>query len=381
MNPGFQLLTVLRVQRIMQALQDIRDQPGRLVFLNRTPVVAALDDEIMARFLGRVQIADLIADDAEAVTYDSGRLQFETTNVPNLKSGINMTQSMLNQWYTIANGSQGTDLGIFGDWQRGVINRLKLGIQQRMEALLVAMALDGFSYDRLGIKMSGVTWGMPSTLKVTSSTGWDTAGSATPVSDILLLKRTASVLYGENYTRITMSTAAFNYMIATTEFQNKARYYLPAGLSAAQLPTQSTEGMMPIALKVLGVGDIELYDDRYWSQDASGVLTSFPFLPITKVVLDNPADDGDATAKDFANGVVTESIVGSMAPTNVIGSFGGPARGPLAYATANPTLNPPNITHWGVSRGFPRKHRLYCNAVLTVGTFTDPIPVTETFPS
>jgi len=377
-NPGYQLLQVLRVNRIMQALQDIRDEPGKLVFLNRTPVVPAVDEEIMARFIGRVLVADLVADDAQALTYNSGKFTFETTEVPNLKLGINMTQSMINQWWAIANGVPTTNLGIFTNFQQGQIERLNLGVRQRMEALLVAMACDGFSYNRLGIQMTGVTWGMPAVLKIAVATGWDLL-SAVPVSDILLAKRTAKVMFGEDYNRATMSTAAFNYMTLTTDFQNRARYYLPAGLSAAQLPSQATEEILPVALKVLGLLDIELYDDRYWSQGSDGSLVSAPYLPITKVILDDRRDDMDPTVKDFANGVVTESIVASMGPTSTVGTFSGPARGPLGYATIKPDLNPPGVTHWGVARGFPRKHRLQQNACLTVGTFTDPIPVGESF--
>jgi hypothetical protein len=68
---------------------------------------------------------------------------------------------------------------------------------------------------------------------------------------------------------------------------------------------------------------------------------------------------------DWANAVVTESIVGSMVDMP-FGGFDGPQAGPVGYVTSpNTDLNPPNLTLWGVARGFPRKHKLGANAVLT----------------
>lgn len=377
MAAGLQLLEAARLTRIMYALQDVRTLPQALIFSKRVVDVDAVEGEIMGKFIGHVQIADLISDDAKAAVYSTGKLQYETTNVPNLKHGVAMSQAMLNQLNAIQTLGTPNDQGIFSNYRKTQIDRLLLGIRQRKEALNVAMYLDGFSYDRLGIKMTNVSWGMPSDLKITVSTGWDTAGSATPVTDILTQRRYAQVRYGEYYDRMDMSTAAFNFMIKTTEFQNSARYYLPGGIAASALPVNNMEAMKPVAQNVLGVSVINLYDARYWQQAPDGTVASFPYLPITSVVLSSTADDGDPTAHDFANGIVTESLIGGLAPTNMIGAFSGPTRGPVAYATAPADLNPPNLTMWGVARGFPRKYRMAASSVLTVGSFSDPIPTTD----
>jgi hypothetical protein len=174
-----------------------------------------------------------------------------------------------------------------------------------------------------------------------------------------------------------MSTAAYNYMTLTADFQNRARYYLPGGIAASALPTLSIEEIMPVVQRVLGVREVNLYDARYWQQAEDGSTASYPYLPITKVILSSTADDGDPNAHDFANGIVTESLIGGIAPTNMIGAFSGPTRGPVAYATAPADLNPPNLTIWGVARGFPRKYRFAASSVLTVGSFSDPIPTTD----
>jgi len=376
MAVAWQLLQAARLTRIIQSLQDVRLLPAQLAFLNRTAIVPAEDSEIMARFTGYVTIADLVADDQRAVTYQNTKLTYETTTVPNIKHGAALTQAMLNQLQSLLSSAGGipSDMGIFSDYENRTIDGLLLGVRQRMEALLVAMAVDGLTYDRLGIKMSGVTWGMPADLKVTPAVTWDTPLTATPVADIWALKMRAQIRYGQTYNRISMSTQAFMYMIATTEFQAKARTFLAPNVSYTNLTLSDLTAQQNIASSVLGM-TIELYDARYWTQGVDGTLSSTPFLPIAKVVLSSTTDDNDPTCSDFANGITTESIVAGLAPSEMVGGLGGPTRGPIAFATVPSDLNPPNITFWAVSRGFPRKHRLQSTAVLTVGTFSDTIAV------
>src|SRR5262245_1673198 len=223
MPVGWQPLQSLRLTRMMLALQDVRLIPQSLVFLNRTPVVPAVDGEIMARFTGYVTIADLIADDQQAVVYQTDKITYEGLAVPNLKHGRSLNQAMLNELYAVMTNGTTDDLGIFRDYENRTLDALLLGVRQRMEALIVAMAIDGFSYDRLGIIMSNVTWGMPSDLKVTVSVSWDTPNTATPVDDIWGVKLIGSTRYGQDFNRVTMSTQAFRYMIATTNFKTRPR--------------------------------------------------------------------------------------------------------------------------------------------------------------
>lgn len=378
MAENLRLLQATRVNTIMQALQDTREMPPNLVWSQRINDVPSLDDEIMARFVGRLQIADLIADDQAAVVYQAGKFNFESTAVPNLKHGVSMTQSMINQLRSLQ-GRITNDMGIFSAYENRTIDGLLTGVRWRKEALFIAMLIDGFSYDRLGIKMNNVSWGMPSDLKVTPGVTWDTAGSATPVADILAVKLIGAARYGIDFDRVSMTTTDFRYMIATTEFQNKAKLYLPAGLTFTNLALANLTQQQALAESTLGM-TIELNDGRYWSQDASGAQTSAAFHPVGRVVLTSTANDNNDAVWDFANGVVTESIVADLVATGMIGDLGGPQYGPVAYATlANPQLNPPGINYWGVARGFPRKHLLQSSAVLTVGSYGDLITVGEPF--
>lgn len=376
MPENLRFLQATRVNAIMQALQDVRTMPPSLPWSARIPDVPALDAEIMARFVGQMQIADLISDDAQAVIYQAGRFTFESSAVPNLKHGAAMTQAMLNQLAAL-DARVPADAGIFSQYENRTIDGLLTGIRWRKEALFIAMLIDGFSYDRLGIKMASVTWGMPSDLKITSSVTWDNVATATPVADLLAAKLVAQTRYGITFNRVSMTTTDFRYMVATTEFQNKAKLFLPAQLSFTNLALANLPQQQALAESTLGM-TIEMNDGRYWSQDSYGTPTSAPFHPVGKVILTDSTNDGNAGAWDFANGIVTESIVSSLVDTGMIGNLGGAQRGPVAYATAaNQQLNPPGVTYWGVARGFPRKHLLQSSAVLTVGTYGDLIATSD----
>lgn len=367
-----------RVNRIARGVYDPRLNPTPMVWSNRIPSVPADDDEIMARFIGFPLIADLIADDAQAATYSFGKFQFESTKIPKLKVGVAVNEVMTKQLNRmVQNVATRDDVGVFGAWERRLINAASFGVDMRREALLISMLFDGLTYDRLGIKLTAASWGMYSDLKVTPGTTWDTAGSATPVNDMLAVKLIAKARYGIDYNRVTMSTTTFRYMIATTEFQNKARMYLAPNVSFTNLAQADLQYQQQLAKNVLGMA-IELDDRRYWTQDTAGATTSQPLWPTAGVVLSDSRMDGDENAWNFANGVITEAIiaaaVGAGAPAVPMGF------GPTNYATlANPQLNPPGAVYWAVQRGFPRKNMLACNAALTVGSYNDSINTATPF--
>lgn len=384
MPAGYEQLTVLRVRRVMAALQDIRLLPQRHLWLSRIPTVPAVEGEIMARWIERRQIADIVTDDAKAAVYQSGKFSLETTAIPNIKLGANFTQSQLNQIAMLS--ADGIPMmpdasGLGGDILRRKLEFLLQGIRDQMEYMVTAMMLDSYNWDRLGIKIQNLSWGMPSDLKFTPAIPW-TSTSATPVTDFFTLNLTADQRYGRRFTRATMSRQAFQYMIATTEFQNKARTFLAPNVSFVNLTMTDLDYQHRLAQNVIGLS-IEFNDTRYWTQDTSGLFTSNRYQPLNKVILTDPADDNDATTWDFANGHVTESMVSGLLPnqgTNMVGRFDGPARGPTGYCTVPPDLNPPMATVWGVARGFPRKYMLQASALMTVApAMVDSIPVTDPF--
>lgn len=387
----YELFAAARINGILQGLQDIRLLPGQAMVWtgNRIVDTPALDEEIVSRLIDYVQIADIIADDSEAVTYQQGKFQFETNKIPNLKHGSQINQAMLNQLNRLSGLPMGgDDMGIFTAYENRLLTKLLLGVKQRKEVLDIGMLTDSVIYDRLGMKISA-TWGMPADLKVTTTFGWDDATNGTPITDINNVRRLAQQRYGKTYNRATMSTSALQYAVKTQEFKDQAKllfgFGLVSGVPAPAIPLQSDAMMKDILQRIIaGTGGgftIELDDRRYQSQDVNGAGAFYPFMPITKVILTDSNDDGNRNAYDWAQGEVTEAIISRLAPVNVIGGKIPGGNGPRAYATANPNLNSPNITYWAVERGFPRKHQLQASACLTVGTFTDTIAVGVPFPS
>lgn len=370
-----QLLSAVRVSKVMTALRDRRGIPNNLKFLRRTPIVPASEGEIMARFAGQILIADLIADGQRAGIYSPGKLFLETTKAPNLKIGTALNQDQLNSFFSALEGIDVMD-DLFPSTETRIIDNLRMGVEQRMEALLVAARIGGFSYDRLGIKMSNVNFGMPSDLQITPSDEWTDTAAATPVSNVLTAKRVGQVKYGIVYDRIVMTLAAFNAMVASSEFQNKSRTYLAPNVSFTNLNAADTDFQRNLATNVLGVKEIEIYDSRYWTEKTDGAIESAPFLPLNKVILESTQSDNDAAVIDFANGVVTEAIVSRMPGSKIQGQLAANARGPVGYQTCED--NPPSVTYWGVGRGFPRRHLQQATAVLTVAPDSGTGSLTET---
>lgn len=379
------LLSAVRLNAVMRTLQDQRNLPARLLWLSRIPVIPALEEELTAYVTARVHAADLIQDDQGAVTYTTGKINFTSHAAVNLKHGFHMTQAMIRLYRRLQQAgtpalAQGEG-SFFLNREAQMLDSLRVGILQRIEAMLVAMLMDTFSYNRLGIKITGATWGMPSDLKITVSTAWTDAANATPVSDIQSAIRVGEVRYGKQYRRATMSRAAFEVMIATTEFQNKAKPFLATGIGLTNLDTNVTSDMIALAQRVIGYPGfiIETYDQRYWEQAADGSESSTNYQPLNVVILTDPADDGDATVWDFGQGEVIEPQVAALSDRgNGAGALAGaPVYGPFTYATISDELNPPNLTYWAVDRGWPRKYDRTASAALTVGTITDTIATTD----
>jgi hypothetical protein len=373
-----------RVTGVMQGISDPRLGKIPLIWNSRVPDVPATDEEVTAKYVGVLQVADLIADDAKAVTYSQGRFQFQAMQVPNLKLGIAMNQAMINALDRIRtmNGLNVDDVDFFNNrWTQNVAD-VKFGVELRKELFKLGMLLDGVSYDRLGIKMNGVTWGMYSDLKITVGVGWSST-SSTPLTDINNARSIAQQRYNINLNRATMTTPQLRAMVATTEYQTQVKsvnFAVLLGGPGPAAPLQSDQFLRRQAEIIIGgTGEpftIELDDRRVWSQDLSGALTSTRVHPINKCLLTSTDNDGNGGAYDFANCPVTEGIVGSMFPSNVIGQIQR-GRGPIGYTTlADQSLNPPGTVTWGVARGAPRKHLNQASAVLTVGTLTETFDAT-----
>jgi len=379
---GMENLGVLRITKIIQALQDQREkQPKKHRWLSRTTSVPAMNGELIARFVGRILIADLVAPDSAGAAYSSGKLNFEAYQLPKIKIGRTLTETQLEQWNQIRSGQIVGEEAVY-DFLGPIVDNCLTGIENRKEALLVAMFRDRLDYDRLGYKATGITWGMPSDLKITVATSWTDAANATPIDNLLNAVLIGRVRYGIEFDRVTLSTQALRYMIATTEFINKAKPFIRADLGWSANYSAYSLGMQTEMFEQITGLKLEVADERYWYQNADGTLASARYQPINEVILDSSQNDRDTGVRDLAQGIVVESLFTGLNPAAIVGGMAGmngPRRGPLGYMTFPPDLNPPNVTVWGVDCAFPRRHLLQQNAVLNVGTFVDTIPVGEPF--
>lgn len=370
---GWRFLDSAKINRIVRILADELESNQSYIFLERTPVVSADDDEIIGKFNGQFFAADVIADDQAAVIYDTvGKFEFVANHIPNLKMGSRIGQSMINRLNRLRKnlGTQ-QDIAFLTDWENRLADQLVVGIRQRMNALICAMQLDSVTYDRWGIKLTGAGWGMPADLKVTPAQAWSTDGinvnnSATPVSDLqILAHETAADVHGEVFDRVTMSSQTFRFLTQNAEFQSRISGELRYSFGANEVNVRDTGAMRQLLANIINM-EVEIYDGSYFERSNSGVKTRVRVLPSSKVILSSSQDDGDAAAMDFANGMVTESIVAGVAGLSGISDN---TFGPIAYYTSPSDLNPPEIQAWAVARGFPRKHRETATAVLTVGTY------------
>jgi hypothetical protein len=159
------------------------------------------------------------------------------------------------------------------------------------------------------------------------------------VTDILTVKRIGAPKYGVMFDRLTLSTQALLYMVATTEFKNLAALrFFGQAIPATGLPAQDIEMMRSLSGGILGM-EVEVDDLQTWQEAAAGTQAAVNYLPPEKVVLTSRANDGRTDVWDFANGEVTETQPGLV---DMFGEFGEPREGPVAYYTrADEAGNPP----------------------------------------
>ena len=358
---GNQAVDSLLYNQMVQDAQDRLMNAQPLLFYDRIPRVNADDGEITATFTGRVYAADIIADDQEAVVYSGGKLEFVTNSIPNIKIGTPLPQSYIARLGRLTRSQAGPgEAGIFQGWKQRTVENQITGVRQTINALLCAMLLDSFDYNRLGVKLAGASWGMPGDLKATPSKAW-TDTTSTPITDILTMVDFAATKYGETFNRVTLSRAQLANIFKTDEFKAFSSGYFKVNLTGVATNVYLNENRT-ILSNILNGMIIETHDTQIARVTGPNTVTTDRVQPANKVLLTSTSDDGSSSGYDFANAIVTESTVSSL-----VGGFdlGGEQFGPIGYWEGR--LNPPDLTAWSVARGFPRKHRPTASAVLTVG--------------
>jgi hypothetical protein len=368
------LLGLSRVQEIFDDVIDNRETPGNLVFRSRVNKNEALDSDITAHFQSVGHIADIVADDQAAVTYQAARVKFDSNFIPNIKQGRQLTQTDLKMLETLGSATFNAQSNAYEAYFFDIATTLIDDIEMREEQMLVSMELGQFTYQRGDLTIS-VPYNIPAELNAVAVASWSDATNAKPISDIQNLALIRRVKYGRATNRIKMSTPAFVLLTKTNEFTAQVqRLWQNANVVAPSIPYQSINALQNLVGQILNM-TVELIDHRYQQHlDTGGTPIHAPYLPLGKVILDDTANDRNDRVKDFAIGVVTESTVNDLLGGWVYG-LTGEQFGPVTYITPTTmNLNPPGVVFWGVERGMPRKRDTALNAVLDVGTVTDIIP-------
>jgi len=372
-SSDFNLLGAVRIRTIFDAVQDQRQVPGTFMFRNRTTKVQALDNEMIARFLGQAHIADIVADDQKASTYEAARIKFEETMIPNVKLGRTITQEDVKRIQYIANNpATDNQSEQYKAYFTREAENLMLGIEMREESMLVGMEIDSFTYNRAGVILT-INWGMPAELKLTAANAWSDATNGTPIADILNQRLIAETKYNKSYRRVKMSTPSFRLLTKTNEFASQIKnFFINASQPVPSIPYQNINALRNLVGTILNM-EVELQDKRYPTHPTDGsAVTYTPYQPLNKVILDDPNDDNNTAAKDLASGYVTEKALAEMGPVNLIGGIsGGDGIKPASYMTVTPDLNPPTATFWAVERVMPRKKDIALTSVIDVGTVSD----------
>lgn len=363
---SFRFLDNVKINTIVQTLADQLEDRDNLLFLNRTEVVNSDDDDIVGKWKGAVYAAEIVAEDQKAPTFESGSFQFITNVIPKLKIGSVVPENVIKRIDRLDRNLGSTnDLSFFTDWQNRLSEDLVRGIRQRVNEMICAMQRDSYTYNRNGIDMGSVTWGMPSDLKVTVATDWSDSANSTPITDLQTIAvDTAPDAYGEQFNRVTMSSRAFKYITLSTEFQNRIKGELRFSFPTGGINLKDTGAMRGLLANIINM-EVEVYDETFWTKSNNGTDTRQRVLPYNQVIFSNTGDDNNRNAMYFANGVVTESIVGTLYGYS---GFSGDAFGPISYYEPGGNLNPPTVEAYAVLRGFPIKMRETCTAVLTVGS-------------
>lgn len=366
---GYEFLATKRLTGMVQELQDIRETPQSLRWLDRTPVQNATDGEMRGRFRGTALISDILFEGNRAVTKNADVFSSETYKIPKIKHGFAIDEETVSLLARINQGGGiPGDQGILSDYTTRKVDGLLLGYRQRQNAMILAMKLNAFSYNRGGVIISGATWGAPASVLTTPAVPWSST-SATPISDLSTQRQSDSELWGRERTRATMTTAQLRNIFKTDEFKAKAQLYSMLAFPAGSFPLVADLGPQKRILETILDGmTVEVDDSTYWEQTEDGRIQNVKFHPWNKVILDSPANDNNIGAAWMGNAIVPETVLSSLAGKlgGDFGPFTAPEYGPVSYAILE-GLNPGELTVWVAGKCWPVKEDLVETSVLTVG--------------
>lgn len=357
---GMELLYPSNATRILEEAQPRLLQEGGFTWLPRTPVTNSDGDEMTVRYSSRIYASDIIAEDATALVRDSGQFSAETMGTNKLKHGKRLTEKQINMLIKLKNRQfvGDNELISFDTWVSRSYRELLIGNAQRVEALINAMFLGGYDYDRLGLRAKG-SFNIHSDFKGVAATPHNEA-NATPLQDLVAFLQNLWYKWGRQFTTITCREAWIKAVVATDEYKHQVEYSLMPFRQISDVVELRTTNYLRHADNIAALLSeqlgwtvtIEVDENVYYEYQSDGSeKPPNKFHPEEYLYF-----SGIPGAFDVGNGPLVEALLGDVGRGNVIGSFKNAGiYGPMGYTTlASPDLNPPGITIWVTSWQAPR---------------------------
>ncbi|MGV3617918.1 MAG: hypothetical protein ACO1SV_21545 [Fimbriimonas sp.] len=331
----------------------------------RFPDVDATPEEIIARDSNIAIAANLIVNDAPSPTRDLEPISMTGHKVANLKDGIPMKQSDMEMIQRLQAMNLPSDRASLSGIMATRWDLLRRGNLNLRGFLCAATMLDELNWDRLGIKLSGLNFGLNPGLKVTPQVLWTDTANADPVRDIIDTVEDFATTYDLVVDRATISTYGLNLIKNTDKFKDQMKAAMGVGFALATNGNAQAALQKNVYLGVLGslTGIAwEIDDNQITFRNPAGGTTTTRYVPQNKLILSASSADGDSSWYNFGNCVVDESTSRGVKGTDPAGS----RRGPYPYiGSPNGDENPPGFTQWLVSKGMARRMIRNTNGVLT----------------
>lgn len=197
------------------------------------PDVPATPEEIIARDSNIAIAANLVVNDAPAPTREVDSITMTGHKVTSLKDGIPMKQADMEMIQRLSALNLPSDRASLSGIMAKRWTLLRDGDLNLRGYLCAAMMLDELNWDKLGIKMTGLIFGLNPALKVTPQYLWTDTVNADPVRDIIQTVEDFGSIYNLTVDRATISTYGLNLIKATDKFKDQMKAAMGIGYALA----------------------------------------------------------------------------------------------------------------------------------------------------
>lgn len=379
------LLSQRNIDEVTEVQLDPRTVPDDLFWLQRTPVLDAIDRELTAQWRGTAVIGDIIALDSRSTVYKMLQMRFQEQEIPKIKFGAYLQERELREILTLGQ-AQLAATGRVPAFVRRIfsllLQQITTGRRWRLETMIVGSILNSFGYDRMNIKFNG-TWNKDPNLITTLSPGIETPATTKPITAARAMIDYARAK-GVILDRYVSSRACFDQMTLSDEYQAEAQSVFASLFTLTTVPLQNREARIDAFKRMTRIEEVVFYDTHYRYENDDDTRGLQRLLPIGDMVLDSTANDNNRNRRYLGNAPVTESaLIGRVGSREVAEgaayNLDAMRSGPFTYSTVDQELEPSRINFRTVQHAWPILREPNNSAVIHAGVVTETIPVNDTF--